>query len=162
MELMITSQQGIDLIKQFEGCKLTAYKPVATEKYYTIGYGHYGEDIKPGMTITQEHAEMLLMKDLQPAERLLNRMGINFKQRQFDALVSWIYNLGAGNFNKSGLKRDIISGKADIDIANQIIKWVNAGGKPLMGLKRRRIAEANMFLGADIYHLDKYNNITFK
>ena len=159
---MITSQQGIDLIKEFVGCKLKEYKPVATEKYWTIGYGHYGEDVKKGMTITQEHAELLLMNDLQPAEKVVNRMDINFKQRQFDALVSWIYNLGSGSFNKSTLKSYIAANKSDLAITDQIIKWVNAGGKPLMGLKRRRIAEANMFLGYQGYFLNKYNNIVRK
>lgn len=159
MELMITSQNGIDLIKQFEGCRLTAYKCPAG--VWTIGYGTT-KNVKPGMTITQEHAEMLLMNDLQPTEKLLNRMGINFKQRQFDALVSWIYNLGSGNFNKSSLKSYIASNHSSIAITDQMVKWVNAGGKPLLGLKRRRIAEANMFLGYELYYLDGNNNIKKK
>ena len=158
MNLMITSQQGIDLIKQFEGCKLTAYKPVATEKYYTIGYGHYGSDVGKDMTISQERAEELLREDLHEAERVVNKMGINFRQNQFDALVSWIYNLGAGNFSRSTMKKYIEGNFPDIEITDQLVKWVNSDGKPLMGLKRRRVAEANLWLG-ETYFIDSQNNI---
>lgn len=159
---MKTSQQGIDLIKSFEGCKLTAYKPVQTEKYYTIGYGHYGADVHSGMKITQAEAEELLKNDIAPIERLLNALGINFAQRQFDALCSWIYNLGAGSFNKSTLKKNIVGGKDDISITDQMAKWFYAGGKPLLGLKRRRIAECNMFLGKERYYLSSNGNILKK
>ena len=158
---MKTSQKGIDLIKQFEGCKLTAYKPVPSEKYWTIGYGHYGKDVLKGQTITLERAEELLKGDLCSAERVLNNMGVNFRQEQFDALVSWIYNLGEGNFNASTMKKYILQGKPDVDICDQLVKWVNSNGKPLLGLKRRRIAEANMWMGA-VYYLDDKNNIKRK
>ena len=161
MRLMKTSQKGIDLIKQFEVCKLTAYKPVPSEKYWTIGYGHYGKDVLKGQTISLERAEELLKGDLCSAERVLNNMGVNFRQEQFDALVSWIYNLGEGNFNASTMKKYILQGKPDVDICDQLVKWVNSNGKPLLGLKRRRIAEANMWMGA-VYYLDDKNNIKRK
>ncbi len=150
---METSEHGIGLIKQFEGCKLTAYKPVPTEKYWTIGYGHYGADVKQGQTITQSRAEVLLEQDLRPIEQLLNRMNVNFRQCQFDALVSWIYKLGAGNFNNSTLKKYIMQRRKDEEITDQLVKWVNSCGKPLLGLKKRRVAEANLWLGRTAYQI---------
>lgn len=159
MTLMNTSQKGIDLIKQFEGCKLKAYKPVPSEKYWTIGYGHYGVDVKPNMVITQAQAESFLKSDLSRFERTLNAMGINYTQNQFDSLISWIYNLGEGNFKKSTLRKHIIARRSDIEITDQMVKWVNSGGKPLLGLKRRRVAEANMFLGKNLYFVDYSGNI---
>ena len=65
MATMNISDQGIALIKSFEGCRLTAYKAVSTEKYYTIGWGHYGADVKAGQTISQDEADALLLSDLQ-------------------------------------------------------------------------------------------------
>ena len=159
MTLMNTSQKGIDLIKQFEGCRLKAYKPVPTEKYWTIGYGHYGADVKPNMAITQAQAETILQSDLKPIERLLNDMGINYTQNQFDSLVSWIYNLGSGAFKSSTMYRYIVARRNDIDITDQMVKWHNAGGKPLLGLKKRRCSEANMFLGKVLYYIDSRGNI---
>ena len=156
---MVTSDEGKDLIKNFEGCKLSAYKPVPTEKYYTIGYGHYGPDVSKNMKINEATAEYLLIKDIQPIENLLNGLKINFRQRQFDALVSWIYNLGTGNFNSSTLKKYIVADRDDLSITDQMIKWVNAGGKPLPGLMRRRAAEANLWLGDEVYTI-KNNKIT--
>ena len=153
MNLMETSERGIALIKQFEGCRLTAYKPVPTERYWTIGYGHYGADVKPGQTITQTRAEVLLVKDIKPIEQMLNRMNVNFRQGQFDALVSWIYNLGAGNFNNSTLKKYIMQRRQDELITDQLVKWVNSCGKPLLGLKKRRVAEANLWLGRTAYQI---------
>lgn len=151
MTLMTTSQQGRDFIKQFESLKLQAYKPVETEKYYTIGYGHYGADVKKDMTITKERAEEMFLEDLQPYEREINKMGINFTQGQFDALVSWTYNLGVGNLISSTMYKKIMAKAQDEEITDQMIKWVNSDGKPLNGLKKRRVAEANMFLGKQRY-----------
>ena len=159
MTLMQISQKGIDLIKKFEGCKLTAYKD--SVGVLTIGYGHTN-GVRAGMVITQALAEQYLKDDLKSIHALLNAMGINYTQNQFDALTSWIFNLGAGSFNSSTLKKYILAQKSDIDIADQIVRWVNAGGKPLLGLKRRRVAEANMFIGKDIYYLDSNNNIKRK
>lgn len=156
MTLMKVSQQGIDLIKQFEGCRLYAYRD--SVGVLTIGYGHT-KGVRSGMSITQQQAEQFMKEDIQPIERTLNSMCVNFKQQQFDALVSWIFNLGVGNFNKSTMKKWITGNFTDEDITDQMVKWVNAGGIPLLGLKRRRVAEANMFLGREVYYLDGSNNI---
>jgi GH24 family phage-related lysozyme (muramidase) len=159
MDLMKTSYKGLAMIRRFEGCKLQAYKPVPTEKYYTIGYGHYGPDVKQGMCITEKKAEDLLRSDVILIETELNSLGINFMQQQFDALVSWIYNLGTGNFRNSTMKKYIVADRPDYDITDQLVKWVKSNGKPLLGLMRRRVAEANMWLGGDIYRIEN-NKIT--
>ena len=159
MSLMKTSDEGLALIKKYEGLRLTAYKPVATEKYFTIGYGHYGPDVKKGQTITEHKANELLKQDVRVAEVALNNMGINFSQAQFDALVSWIFNLGAGAFATSTLKKRIVARSDDELIASEIVKWVNAGGKPLLGLKRRRVDEANLFCGRELYKVDIFGKI---
>jgi lysozyme len=153
---MKISQKGINHIKNFEGCKLKAYRD--SVGIPTIGIGHI-KGVKMGMTITQEQAEKFLKDDIAPIEKVLNNLGINFTQGQFDAICSWIFNLGTGSFNTSTMKKYIIARKDDIAITDQMIKWHNAGGKPLLGLKRRRVVEANMFLGRDMYYIDTLGNI---
>lgn len=153
---MTISQKGIDLIKTFEGCKLFAYRD--SVGIPTIGYGHT-KDVKMGMSITQKQAEEFLKSDIKPVERLLNGMGINYTQNQFDALTSWIFNLGEGNFKNSTMYKNIVARKSDVEITDQMVKWVNAGGRPLLGLKKRRVAEANMFLGKTVYRVDNLGNI---
>jgi lysozyme len=153
---MMISQKGIDLIKGFEGCKLYAYRD--SVGVATIGYGHT-KGVKMGMSITLQQAETFLKEDIVPVERVLNGMGINYTQNQFDALTSWIFNLGEGNFKKSTMYKYIVSKKDDVAITDQMIKWHNAGGKPLLGLKKRRVEEANMFLGKNKYYVDTLGNI---
>ena len=149
MTLMKTSDAGLELIKKFEGLRLKAYKCPAG--VLTIGYGHTGKDVTSGMEINEEHATALLKQDVRKAEVSLNALGINFSQRSFDALVSWIFNLGVGSFGKSTLRKTIVALAADEAVTDELVKWVNAGGKPLLGLKRRRVAEANLFLGKERY-----------
>ena len=95
--MMKTSQNGVDLIKQFEGCRLTAYKCLPSEAYYTIGYGHYGADVRIGMKITQKEAEELLRKDLATYEYQVNCYDVIYRwnANEFDALVSFAYNIGS-------------------------------------------------------------------
>lgn len=159
MTLMKISQKGIDLIKKFEGCKLYAYKD--SVGVWTIGWGNTSH-AKAGMSITQQQAESFLKDDIKPVETLLNGMGINYTQNQFDALTSWIFNLGQGNFKSSTMYKYIVAKKSDIEITDQMVKWHNAGGKPLLGLKKRRCAEANMFLGKELYYVDASGNIKKK
>ena len=153
---MTTSRNGLQLIKDFEGLRLESYKCPAG--VWTIGYGHT-KGVKPNVVIDQMRAEDLLIEDIAPIERMLNKLGINFRQECFDALVSWNFNLGEGAFRNSTLLKKIVADAPDEEITDQIVKWVNAGGKPLVGLKRRRVAEANILLGYDKYYLDKDNNI---
>lgn len=159
MTLMKISQKGIDLIKKFEGCKLYAYRD--SVGVATIGYGHI-KGVKMGMSITQQQAETFLKDDIKPVETFLNGMGINYTQGQFDALTSWIFNLGQGNFKSSTMYKYIVARKSDLEITDQMVKWHNAGGKPLIGLKKRRCDEANMFLGKDVYYVDSLGNIKKK
>lgn len=156
MKKMTTSRLGLRLIKDFEGLKLKAY--LCPAGVPTIGYGHT-KGVKMGMTITEAQAEDYLVEDVGPAERILNAVGVNFRQEQFDALVSFIFNLGSGNLRNSTLLKKIVADKSDQEIAAEFVKWVNAAGKPLVGLKRRRVAEANMFVGYELYYLDEKNNI---
>jgi lysozyme len=152
MKLMTTSNQGKDLIKAFEGLRLDAYRCPAGVP--TIGWGHT-KGVKMGQHITAAQAEDLLVEDIAPIEHLLNALRINFRQEQFDALVSWIFNLGLGNFNSSTMLSRIVNNAGDEEITDQLVRWVNAAGRPLPGLMNRRVAEANLFLGYERY---KVNN----
>ncbi len=156
---MKTGVGGLKLIKDFEGLRLSAY--LCPAGVATIGYGHT-KGVKMGQKITQEQADAFLADDLVVIEKTLNNLSINFKQEQFDALVSWIFNLGLGNFLHSTMLIRIQTNADDEVITDQLVKWCNANGKPLTGLKKRRIAEANMFLGKERYYLDKDNNIKKK
>ncbi|MCR5779292.1 MAG: lysozyme [Bacteroidaceae bacterium] len=147
---MTTSNQGKQLIKDFEGLQLKAYRCPAGVP--TIGWGHT-KGVKMGMRITEAQAEDMLVEDIAPIERLLNGLKINFRQEQFDALVSWIFNLGEGNFKASTMYKRIIGNAKDEEITDQLVKWINAAGRPLPGLIKRRVAEANLFLGYEKYKI---------
>jgi GH24 family phage-related lysozyme (muramidase) len=139
---MKTGTAGIALIKSFEGCRLVAYKPVPTEALYTIGWGRYG--VKAGMKITQSEADAMLIEDLAKYEAYVNNTGIKLTQNQFDALVSFTYNCGAGSLQKLVLGRTITQIAAAIPLYNK------SNGKVLDGLSRRRAAEVALFnKGAD-------------
>ena len=141
--MMKLSNRGLDLIKNFEGLRLYAYKPVSTEKYWTIGYGHYGEDVKEGQKITIEEAEELLRQDMMRFELYVNSYCdyLNLNQNQFDALVSFTYNCGYGNLQD--LTRNKTLNKEAI--ANRLLLYTHAGGKELAGLVKRRKMEKELF-----------------
>lgn len=143
MKLMTTSQAGRDLIKKYEGLRLKAYKCPAG--VWTVGYGHT-RGVTSSTEISQSMADLFLQDDIRPLERYINKLGINFRQGQFDALVSFMFNLGEGNFNKSTLKKKILAGGNDEDIAAEFKKWNKAGGKVLDGLTKRREEEAELWL----------------
>lgn len=145
---MQTSEKGIALIKQFEGCKLTAYQD--SVGVWTIGYGWTqpvdGKPIRAGMTIKQETAERLLKTGLVSYENDVSRLvKVNLTQGQFDALVSFTYNLGARPLSTSTLLRKLNSGDY-AGAADEFLRWNKAGGKVLNGLTRRREAERALFL----------------
>lgn len=142
---MKCSGKGIQLITEFEGLRLKAYRAVPTEQFLTIGYGHYGPDVKAGMVITKEQAVKYLEEDVEAAERSVdNWNGIyHWSQNEFDALVSFTYNCGAKN-----LKTLLANGtRSKSVIANKILLYTKSGGKTLKGLVRRREAERKMFVG---------------
>ena len=145
MSLMKISNQGIALIKSFEGCRLTAYKAVSTEKYYTIGWGHYGSDVKAGQTISQKEADALLLSDIQRFVKYTNTYTALLKpnQNQFDALTSFCYNAGPGTL------KNLVSGRTLKEIAEHITDYTKSGGKILKGLERRRQQEKELFCGMD-------------
>lgn len=137
---MKISTRCIELIKQFEGCRLTAYKPVPTEKYWTIGYGHYGADVAPNMKITQVQADQFLVQDLAKFEKKVNKYSkYNWTQYEFDALVSFAYNIGSIDQLTANGTRDKVT------IARKMLEYNKAGGKVLNGLVRRRQAEHDLF-----------------
>lgn len=140
---MKTSENGLNLIKKFEGCRLTAYKAVNTEKYYTIGYGHYGADVHAGMTISEAQADEYLKSDVSGAESTVSAYDgtYHWNQNQFDALVSFTYNCGAGN-----LKTLLDNGRRSIaEISAKITAYNKSGGKVLNGLVTRRAEEKALF-----------------
>lgn len=143
---MQVSQNGINFIKSFEGCRLNAYKPVSTERYFTIGYGHYGSDVREHQHITQEEAETLLKFDLRVFEYAVNnQVKVRINQNQFDALVSFAYNCGREALRTSNLLKLLNDGDPK-GASNEFEKWVHAGGKVLNGLVKRRKAEKELFL----------------
>jgi GH24 family phage-related lysozyme (muramidase) len=142
---MDLSQNGLDLIKEFEGLKLTAYKALKTEKYYTIGYGHYGSDVKEGQKITKAQAESLLKKDVTRFVDAVNEgVKTELNQNQFDALVSFTYNVGESAFKKSTLLEKL--NKRDFEGAvKEFARWNKSGGKVIQGLINRRKKEQALF-----------------
>ena len=150
--MMTTSNQGKNLIKEAEGLRLDAYRCPAGIP--TIGWGHT-KGVKLGQHITVQQAEDMLVEDIAPIERLLNGLKINFRQEQFDALVSRIFNFGEGKFKGSTMYKRIIANAKDEEITDQLVKWINAAGRPLLGLMKRRVAEANLFIGYERYKVNK-------
>jgi|TARA_R100001224_G_scaffold104245_1_gene77362 lysozyme len=143
---MKISQEGLSLIKKFEGCELEAYKCAAG--VWTIGYGST-KGVEEGNTITQEEADKLLLDEMEEYEGYINDMvKVDLKQNEFDALVSWVYNLGSSNLSSSTLLQKLNTKEWD-DVPNQIKRWNKAGGKVLQGLIRRREAEALLFEGKE-------------
>lgn len=138
---MKTSTKGIDLIKAFEGLSLTAIRLMG-EEYYTIGYGHYGKEVKPGQRITEAEAETLLRADLTKFEEWVNTIPeFTTNQNQFDALVSFTYNLGPGNLQR------LCKGRSAEEVAEHMTAYINSGSDIFReGLKKRRQTEKELFL----------------
>ena len=147
---MKISQEGLSLIKKFEGCELEAYKCAAG--VWTIGYGSTN-DVKEGMEISQERADMLLIEDVEVFEEAVNNLvEVDLEQNQFDALISWTFNLGPTNLKNSTLLK-VLNNKDYEGVPAQIKRWNKAGGKVLEGLTRRREAEALLFQNKEWYEV---------
>jgi len=145
---MRISKPGIDLLKRFEGCSLSAYRcPV---NVLTIGAGHT-KDVKEDQTITMEQAEDLLRSDVKMFEAVVNRhVKVPLTENEFDALVCLVFNIGETNFRRSTLLRRLNEGKR-AEAADQFLRWCKGrlgGGKRVVipGLLRRREAERKLFL----------------
>lgn len=139
---MNISKNGIDLIKKFEGCRLTAYK--CPSGVYTIGYGHTS-GVKKGQRITQKQAEAYLREDVKKFENGVNKaVFVPLTQNQFDALVSFCFNCGLGAFKNSTLLKKL-NAKDYAGAGKELLRWNKASGVVLDGLKRRRQAEKALF-----------------
>ena len=147
---MNTSAEGIALIKKFEGCELEAYQ--CSAGVWTIGYGHT-KDVEEGDTISKDQAEEMLVEELHEYENYVNEyVNVALSQNQFDALVSWVYNLGPANLTASTMLKVLNSGEYE-DVPAQMKRWNKAGGKVLEGLIRRREAEACLFVGKEWFEI---------
>ena len=144
---MTISEHGLSLIKKFEGFKATAY--LCPAGIPTIGYGHTGSDVTKSdvgvKTISEEEASDLLREDVKKAENAVNRkVLVPISQNQYDALISFTYNLGEGNLASSTLLRLLNQGDYE-GAQKEVDNWNKAGGTPLLGLTTRREAEAALF-----------------
>lgn len=130
------------IIRHFEGLSLTAYKCPAG--IWTIGYGHTAH-VRPGDTITQNQANELLEKDIRRFEQYLDGLALGISQNQYDALISFIFNIGTDAFSKSTMLRKIKSNPNDPSIAAEFRRWIYSQGKVLPGLQRRREEELKLY-----------------
>ena len=139
---MKISEEGISLIKKFEGCELSAYEDAVGIP--TIAYGRI-KNVGMGDSCTKEQAEDWLAEEMPEYEGYINdQVNVTLTQNQFDALCSWVYNLGPTNLKNSTLLK-VLNKEEYEDVPAQIIRWNKAGGKTLEGLTRRREAEALLF-----------------
>lgn len=140
---MHISERGLHLIKNFEGFRAHTY--CCPSGQATIGYGHSGKEARPGRTITREEADAILREDVKWFEAAVNTAGSGkLNQHQFDALVSFAFNVGTGAFNRSGVFIALRSGNLD-EIPHVLAKYVRGNAGPLRGLVRRRAAEIELF-----------------
>lgn len=140
---MRISEPGLNLIRQHEGCRLEAYKDSAG--VWTIGFGST-RHVHEGMKITLSEADDRLEQDVKVAEDAIARhVTVSLKQSQWDALVSFVFNVGVGAFADSTLLQELNAGN-ELYVPRELTRWVHAGGKPLKGLARRRVDEAALFL----------------
>lgn len=140
---MKTSSIGRKLIQVFEGYRSEAY--LCPAGVWTIGYGHT-KDVKEGDTCTKEQADIYLQEDIQWAEKAVNAQNLDLDQYQFDALVSFVYNVGSGNFQQSTLLQKIKANPKDYTaIEAEWKKWKYSNKQVLKGLVRRRAAEWRLY-----------------
>jgi len=140
---MKISEEGLDFIRRFEGFRSEAYQDSAG--VWTIGYGTT-EGVHPGMKVNRDEAERMLADDVEWAEAAVNDLvRRELGQSQFDALVSFVYNLGKPALRSSTLLQEVNAGN-EAYVAREFVRWVHAGGRPLKGLARRRVAEADLYL----------------
>lgn len=140
---MEASEILIEKLKEFEGFRRDAYRDVTG--VLTIGYGHTGSDVREGDRLTTYAAEELLLMDLREHERAVRRLKVAHTQGQFDALVSFAFNVGIGRLNRSALLKVIRNGGSKAQITREFKRWVFAGGHRMPGLVKRREWEAKRF-----------------
>ncbi len=143
---MKVSARGIGFVAAHEGFRARPYKASPSEQYLTIGYGHYGPDVKPTLQITQAEGRRLLHKDLERFVSAVNALiDRKLTQTEFDALVSFTYNLGEGALAGSTLRKRLNAGDPKPKtFREELPKWVKAGGVTLQGLVIRRDDEVQL------------------
>ena len=143
---MRISENGLNFIKEFEGLELTAYR--CSAGVLTIGYGHTGSDVTAGLTITKEQAYAFLTEDTKSAQQCVSSfVNVKVNQNEYDALVSFVFNIGTTAFVNSTLLKLLNEGESKLIVAAEFLRWVKAGGdEAVPGLVRRRAAERKLFL----------------
>ena len=145
---MKLNKNGIDLMHQFEGCKLTSY--LCPAKIPTIGWGNTfyesGRKVKIGESITQERADILFEWVAESfAVQIRQLLKVQLNENQFSALISFAYNVGVNNLRSSTLLKKVNANPNDTEIFTEFLRWNKAAGKVLNGLVKRRQAEANLY-----------------
>lgn len=139
---MKASVDAYELIKQFEGLRLKAY--LCPAGIWTIGYGHTA-GVSPNSFITIQEADEYLHRDVATIEMQLNKLNLILRQCQWDAIVSFVFNVGIGNFKSSTLLAKIRINPEDNSIMDEFLRWVYANGKVMKGLQKRRLAEMKLY-----------------
>ena len=143
---MKISEDGLELIKKFEGCETSAYQD--SVGVWTIGFGHT-KGVEEGQTCSMEDAETMLADEMDEYEGYINDMvRVDLQQHEFDSLVAWVYNLGPTNLRESTMLKVLNGGQFD-RVPEEMNRWNRAGGEVLEGLVRRRQAESLMFQNLD-------------
>ena len=149
---MPLTPMGWTLLKTWEGCHLSTYPdPASGGAPWTIGYGHTGPDVVPGLTITQQQADAFLQKDVAHAASAVKRLlpGVALLPRQLDALISFCFNVGVGALETSTLRKRLMAGEpVAVALAQELPRWCKGPNGPVEGLKRRRAAEVAHANGA--------------
>ena len=139
---MKASVDAYEPIKQFEGLRLKAY--LCPAGIWTIGYGHTS-GVSPNSFITIQEADEYLHRDVATIEMQLNKLNLILRQCQWDAIVSFVFNVGIGNFRSSTLLAKIRTNPDDNSIMDEFLRWVYANGKVMKGLQKRRLAEMKLY-----------------
>ena len=139
---MKASVDAYELIKQFEGLRLKAY--LCPAGIWTIGYGHTS-GVSPNSFITIQEADEYLHRDVATIEMQLNKLNLSLRQCQWDAIVSFVFNVGIGNFKASTLLAKIRINPDDNSIMDEFLRWVYANGKVMRGLQKRRLTEMELY-----------------
>lgn len=139
---MKASVDAYELIKQFEGLRLKAY--LCPAGIWTIGYGHTS-GVSPNSFITIQEADEYLHRDVAAIEMQLNKLNLSLRQCQWDAIVSFVFNIGIGNFKASTLLAKIRINPDDNSIIDEFLRWVYANGKVMRGLQKRRLTEMKLY-----------------
>lgn len=139
---MKASVDAYELIKQFEGLRLKAY--LCPAGIWTIGYGHTS-GVSPNSFITIQEADEYLHRDVATIEMQLNKLNLSLRQCQWDAIVSFVFNVGIGNFKASTLLAKIRINPDDNSIMDEFLRWVYANGKVMRGLQKRRLTEMKLY-----------------